>query len=72
MVVDDDDRIRDLVKQYLEDKEFLVSTAKDAMDAKKKIEIIKIDIIILKNLFQKLFTLIVCLIKLIALVFIKS
>ena len=35
MVVDDDDRIRDLVKQYLEEKQFLITTAKDAVDAKK-------------------------------------
>ena len=47
LVVDDDDRIRDLVKQYLEEKKFLITTAKDAADAKKKIEIIKFDILIL-------------------------
>ena len=47
LVVDDDDRIRELVKQYLEENQFLVSTAKDALDAKKKLEIIKFDILIL-------------------------
>jgi len=47
LVVDDDDRIRELVKQYLTEKQFLVTTAKDASDAKKKIEIIKFDILIL-------------------------
>tara|TARA_B100001123_G_scaffold363785_1_gene421754 strand:+ start:70 stop:747 length:678 start_codon:yes stop_codon:yes gene_type:complete len=47
LVVDDDDRIRELVKQYLEEKKFLVTTAIDASDAKKKIEIIKFDILIL-------------------------
>ena len=36
LVVDDDDRIRELVKQYLNDNKFLVTTAKDALDAKKK------------------------------------
>ena len=36
LVVDDDDRIRDLVKQYLEENKFLVTTAKNADDAKKK------------------------------------
>ena len=36
LVVDDDDRIRELVKQYLEENQFLVTTAKDASDAKKK------------------------------------
>ena len=47
LVVDDDDRIRDLVKQYLEENQFLVTTAKDALDAKKKMEIIKFDILVL-------------------------
>ena len=47
LVVDDDNRIRELVKEYLIEKKFIVSTAKDAIDAKKKIEIIKFDIIIL-------------------------
>ena len=46
LVVDDDNRIRDLVKQYLEENQFLVTTAKDALDAKKKLEIIKFDILI--------------------------
>ena len=36
LVVDDDDRIRDLVKQYLEDKKYIVTTARDSSDAKKK------------------------------------
>ena len=36
LVVDDDDRIRDLVKQYLEENNFLTSTAKDAFEPKKK------------------------------------
>ena len=47
LVVDDDDRIRELVKEYLEENHFLVTTAKDALDAKKKIEIVKFDILIL-------------------------
>jgi len=47
LVVDDDDRIRDLVKQYLEGSGFLVSTAIDSLDAKNKLNIIKFDIIIL-------------------------
>ena len=46
LVVDDDDRIRELVKEYLEENHFLVTTAKDALDAKKKIEIVKFDILI--------------------------
>ena len=47
LVVDDDDRIRELVKEYLEENNFLVNTAIDAIDAKKKIEIIKFDILVL-------------------------
>ena len=47
LVVDDDDRIRELVKQYLEENNFLVTSAKDAFDAKKKLEILKFDILIL-------------------------
>ena len=44
LVVDDDDKIRDLVRQYLEENQFLVTTAKDAMDARRKMEIIKLSI----------------------------
>ena len=47
LVVDDDNRIRELVKEYLEEKQFLVSTAKNVIEAKKKIEIIKYDLLIL-------------------------
>ena len=47
LAVDDDDRIRELVKQYLEENQFLVTTAKNVNDAKRKLEIIKFDIIIL-------------------------
>ena len=36
LVVDDDNRIRELVKEYLEEKQFLVSTAKNVIEAKKK------------------------------------
>ena len=47
LVVDDDDRIRDLIKQYLTENNFLITTANSAEDAKKKISIIKFDLIIL-------------------------
>ena len=47
LIVDDDDRIRELVKQYLNDKNYLVTTANDAADAKKKVDIIKFDLIVL-------------------------
>ena len=42
LIVDDDDRIRELVKEYLVENNFLVTTAKDSFDAKKKIGNIKI------------------------------
>ena len=47
LVVDDDDGIRSLVKQYLLENNFLVTTATNAEDAGKKIEIIKFDLIVL-------------------------
>ena len=47
LVVDDDDGIRSLVKKYLIENNYLVTTAKDAEDASNKIEIIKFDLIIL-------------------------
>ena len=47
LVVDDDDGIRDLVKKYLNENNFLVTTAKNAEDADKKTKIIKFDLIIL-------------------------
>ena len=53
LVVDDDDRIRELVKQYLIENKYLVTTAKDAFDAKNKIEIIKFDLIILDIMMPK-------------------
>jgi len=47
LVVDDDDGIRSLVKQYLNENNFLITTANNAEDATKKIEIIKFDLIVL-------------------------
>jgi two-component system phosphate regulon response regulator OmpR len=47
LVVDDDDGIRSLVKKYLNENNFLVTTANNAENASKKIEIIKFDLIIL-------------------------
>jgi two-component system phosphate regulon response regulator OmpR len=47
LVVDDDNRIRDLLKDYLHSKNFLVSTAVNADDAKKKLKYFKFDLIIL-------------------------
>ena len=47
LVVDDDDGIRNLVKQYLNENKYLVTTAFSAEDAKKKVETIKFDLIVL-------------------------
>tara|TARA_B100001057_G_scaffold480860_1_gene554200 strand:+ start:443 stop:1120 length:678 start_codon:yes stop_codon:yes gene_type:complete len=47
LVVDDDDGIRSLVKKYLNENNYLVTTANNAEDASNKIEIIKFDLIIL-------------------------
>jgi len=47
LVVDDDDGIRNLVKQYLSENNFLITTANSAEDAKEKISIIKFDLIVL-------------------------
>ena len=41
IVVDDDDKIRSLIKQYLIEKGFLISTAENAENAKKIIEIME-------------------------------
>ena len=47
LAVDDDDRIRSLVKQFLEKNGFIVTTAKNSEDAKDKLKIIKFDILVL-------------------------
>ena len=47
LVVDDDNKIRDLVKQFLVEKGFIVSTAKDATDAKRKIDTFNFNLIVL-------------------------
>ena len=47
LVVDDDDGIRSLVKKYLNENKFLVTSADSAEDASEKIKIIKFDMIIL-------------------------
>ena len=47
LVVDDDDGIRSLVKKYLNENNYLVTTANSAEDASEKIKIIKFDMIIL-------------------------
>ena len=47
LMVDDDDGIRSLVKKYLNENNFLVTTSKSAEDASEKIKIIDFDMIIL-------------------------
>ena len=47
LVVDDDDGIRSLVKRYLNENNFLVTTSNSAENAEEKISIIKFDLIIL-------------------------
>ena len=47
LVVDDDDRIRDLVKLYLNENNYFVSTAINAEDAQEKVNTIKFDLIVL-------------------------
>ena len=47
LVVDDDEGIRTLVKKYLNENDYLVTTADSAEDAFEKIQIIKFDLIIL-------------------------
>ena len=47
LVVDDDDRIRSLLKDYLSENNYIVSTAKNAEQAKNRLKYIKFDTIIL-------------------------
>ena len=47
LVVDDDEGIRSLVKKYLNEKKYLVTTAENAENASEKIKVIKFDLIVL-------------------------
>ncbi len=47
LIVDDDDRIRSLLKDYLTENKYIVSTAENADKAKEKLSFLKFDIIIL-------------------------
>ena len=47
LVVDDDKGIRELVKEYLDQNNFITTTAKDASDALEKTKLINFDLIIL-------------------------
>jgi len=47
LIIDDDDKIRDLLKQYLKANDFIISTAINANDAEEKLKIFKFDIAII-------------------------
>ena len=47
LIIDDDEGIRNLVKKYLNENNFLISTAKNAEDAEEKIKVIKFDLLVL-------------------------
>jgi len=47
LLVDDDEGIRSLVKKYLNENKFIVTTADSAENASEKVKIIKFDLIIL-------------------------
>ena len=47
LVVDDDDGIRELVKEYLSQNNYLVTSSNSAEDALEKVKIIKFDLIVL-------------------------
>ena len=47
LIVDDDNRIRNLLNDYLTENKYIVSTAENANQAKEKIKYLKFDVIIL-------------------------
>ena len=47
LIVDDDDKIRNLLKDYLTENNYIVSTAENADQAKKKLDYLKFNLIIL-------------------------
>ena len=47
LIVDDDNRIRDLLKDYLSNNNYIVSTAENAEQAKEKLKYFSFDILIL-------------------------
>ena len=47
LVVDDDNRIRELIKEYLNESGFIISTGNSAEEAKIKLEYFKFDLIVL-------------------------
>ena len=47
LIVDDDDRIRNLLKDYLSENNYIISTSENANQAKEKLMYMKFDVIIL-------------------------
>ena len=47
LVVDDDNRIRNLLKEYLNDNNYIVSTSENSENAKIKLKQFKFDLIVL-------------------------
>ena len=47
LIVDDDDKIRELLKEFLSENNFLISTAADATEALEKLNLISFDLIII-------------------------
>ena len=47
LIVDDDDRIRDLLKEYLKENNYIISTSENAENAKIKLTHFKFDLIVL-------------------------
>ena len=65
LVVDDDDKIRSLIKEFLIAKGFIISTAIDSKDAKSKIEIsFSSNSMIQQSLQKKMIFIIFCFIRL--------
>ena len=46
LIIDDEEGIREPLKEYLETENFFVTTAKDSQDAKNKIQILEFDLLI--------------------------
>ena len=47
LVVDDDDRLRALIKKFLREQKFMVTTAADSAEARRKLALFVFDLIIL-------------------------
>ncbi|CAA7619600.1 DNA-binding response regulator in two-component regulatory system with EnvZ [Magnetospirillum sp. LM-5] len=47
LVVDDDKRLRELLRKYLADNDYLVTVAEDAADARAKLAVLAVDLIVL-------------------------